>query len=156
GVGITARGFADLSDLLGRVVTLVEGCPCEKGCPSCVHSPKCGNGNRPLDKPGAARALRLLLGMEEPVVAWGERLRVSLAADEDSPRPDPHPLAPSPDPTPPSSPKPHPWPRSRPHPSPLTGRGERDDRDGRDNKDEEVLVPPLPVRGEGWGRERGP
>ncbi|HEX9942171.1 MAG TPA: DEAD/DEAH box helicase [Thermoanaerobaculia bacterium] len=79
GVGIAARGFADLKDLLGRVLALIEGCPCEKGCPSCVQSPKCGNGNRPLDKLGAARALRLLLGLEEPAVAWSEPVCVNLA-----------------------------------------------------------------------------
>jgi DEAD/DEAH box helicase domain-containing protein len=82
GVGIAARGFADLPDLLGRVLLLLEGCPCEKGCPSCVQSPKCGNGNRPLDKPGAARTLRLLLGREEPVVGWGEAVRVTLVTEE--------------------------------------------------------------------------
>jgi DEAD/DEAH box helicase domain-containing protein len=70
GVGIAARGFQDLEDLLGRVAALIEGCPCETGCPSCVQSPKCGNGNRPLDKSGAARVLRLLLGREEAAVAW--------------------------------------------------------------------------------------
>ncbi len=71
GVGIAARGFQDLPDLLGRVLLLLETCPCEKGCPLCVQSPKCGNGNRPLDKGGAARVLRLLLGREEPVLEWG-------------------------------------------------------------------------------------
>jgi len=81
GVGIAARGFADLEDLLGRVRLLIEGCPCESGCPSCVQSPKCGNGNRPLDKAGAARVLRLLLGLEEPVVVWGEGARVTLAGE---------------------------------------------------------------------------
>ena len=80
GVGIAARGFADLRDLLGRVRALIESCPCETGCPSCIQSPKCGNGNRPLDKPGAARALRLLLGLEEAAVGWGEGVRVSLTA----------------------------------------------------------------------------
>jgi DEAD/DEAH box helicase domain-containing protein len=72
GVGIAARGFEDLPDLLGRVRLLIEGCPCEDGCPSCIQSPKCGNGNRPLHKKGAARVLRLLLGLEEAAVAWGE------------------------------------------------------------------------------------
>ncbi len=65
GVGITAKGFEDLPDLLGRVLDLLNSCPCESGCPSCVQSPKCGNGNRPLDKGGAARVLRLLLEREE-------------------------------------------------------------------------------------------
>ena len=68
GVGIAARGFEDLPDLLGRVRLLVEGCTCEAGCPSCVQSPKCGNGNRPLVRSGAARVLRLLLGEEAAAV----------------------------------------------------------------------------------------
>ncbi len=70
GVGIAAKGFENLPDLLGRVRLLIEGCPCESGCPSCIQSPKCGNGNRPLHKAGAARVLRLLLGQEEAVAAW--------------------------------------------------------------------------------------
>ena len=67
GVGIAERGFRELPELLARVLDLVAGCGCESGCPSCIQSPKCGNGNRPLDKSGAARVLRLLLGREEPV-----------------------------------------------------------------------------------------
>ncbi|HEX4959186.1 MAG TPA: DEAD/DEAH box helicase, partial [Thermoanaerobaculia bacterium] len=111
GVGIAARGFQDLPDLLGRVLLLLESCPCEKGCPSCVQSPKCGNGNRPLDKGGAARVLRLLLGKEEPVVAWGEAVVVVVAAEEPlepiEPSPRPRPSSPrpsSPAPSPPPSP----------------------------------------------------
>lgn len=67
GVGIAARGFRDLPELLGRVLDLLDGCGCEEGCPSCIQSPKCGNGNRPLDKAGAARVLRMLLDREAPV-----------------------------------------------------------------------------------------
>jgi len=67
GVGIAARGFTELPALLDRVLALLDACPCEDGCPSCIQSPKCGNGNRPLDKAGAARVLRLLLDREKPV-----------------------------------------------------------------------------------------
>jgi DEAD/DEAH box helicase domain-containing protein len=67
GVGICETGFARLPELLGRVEELLAGCGCEEGCPACIQSPKCGNGNRPLDKDGAARLVRLLLGREQPV-----------------------------------------------------------------------------------------
>jgi len=77
GVGIAARGFERLEDLLERVVGLLEQCECEGGCPSCVVSPKCGNGNRPLDKAGAARFLRLLLGRE-----------TAIDSETDAPRPE--------------------------------------------------------------------
>ena len=48
-----------------------------------MQSPKCGNSNRPLDKAGAARVLRLLLGREEPAVAWGEAVLVTLVVGEE-------------------------------------------------------------------------
>jgi DEAD/DEAH box helicase domain-containing protein len=80
GVGITARGYEDLAGLLDRVHQLIAGCPCETGCPSCIQSPKCGNGNRPLDKPGALRILRLLLGRESAVIAAVAPLPVGFAA----------------------------------------------------------------------------
>ncbi|HXU29052.1 MAG TPA: DEAD/DEAH box helicase [Thermoanaerobaculia bacterium] len=83
GVGITAKGFENLPDLLGRVLDLLTECPCESGCPSCVQSPKCGNGNRPLDKAGAARVVRLLLEREElseeDVAAAGARAAADAA-----------------------------------------------------------------------------
>ncbi|HEX2253833.1 MAG TPA: DEAD/DEAH box helicase [Thermoanaerobaculia bacterium] len=78
GAGIAAAGFADLEALLGRVAELVAGCPCGDGCPSCIQSPKCGNGNRPLDKDGAVAVLRLLLGRDAPEVPWGEAVELCL------------------------------------------------------------------------------
>ena len=47
--------------LVGATAAAIEACECPLGCPSCVQSPKCGNGNDPLDKAGAVRVLRLVL-----------------------------------------------------------------------------------------------
>jgi len=57
GVGIAERGFAQFEGWVADTVQLLEGCPCERGCPSCVQSPKCGNLNEFLDKAGALTLL---------------------------------------------------------------------------------------------------
>ncbi|MBW2092855.1 MAG: DUF1998 domain-containing protein, partial [Deltaproteobacteria bacterium] len=62
GVGLARRGFEALEDLLRQTLDLVRSCECEIGCPSCIHSPKCGSGNKPLDKEAAVRVLEVLLG----------------------------------------------------------------------------------------------
>ena len=56
GAGIARRGYELFESWVSRTAALLDECPCEKGCPSCVQSPKCGNLNEPLDKAGA-RAL---------------------------------------------------------------------------------------------------
>ncbi len=58
GVGIAERGFEQFEGWVADTVKLLEGCPCERGCPSCVQSPKCGNLNEFLDKAGALTLLR--------------------------------------------------------------------------------------------------
>jgi DEAD/DEAH box helicase domain-containing protein len=62
GAGISERGFRSAERLLAATLETIRGCPCGRGCPSCVQSPKCGNGNDPLDKAGAAALLAAILG----------------------------------------------------------------------------------------------
>ncbi len=61
GVGITERGFEAFEGWVEDTAKLLAGCPGERGCPSCVQSPKCGNLNEPLDKLGALALLRRML-----------------------------------------------------------------------------------------------
>jgi DEAD/DEAH box helicase domain-containing protein len=61
GVGITRQGFLAFETLVGDAHRLLSECPCEKGCPSCVQSPKCGNLNEPLEKDGATEMLARML-----------------------------------------------------------------------------------------------
>ncbi len=65
GVGLARTGFGRAEELLRRTLRLVTECPCEDGCPACIHSPKCGSGNRPLDKEGSVAVLRATLGLVE-------------------------------------------------------------------------------------------
>ena len=63
GAGFAARGFATITTWWEATAAAIEACECPTGCPSCVQSPKCGNGNDPLDKEGAIRVLRLVVGL---------------------------------------------------------------------------------------------
>jgi DEAD/DEAH box helicase domain-containing protein len=62
GVGLAQRGFEIILELLEKTLIHVRSCECEEGCPSCIHSPKCGSGNKPLDKLAALTILEGLLG----------------------------------------------------------------------------------------------
>lgn len=61
GAGFAERGYRMAATWLSATAEAIEACECPHGCPSCVQSPKCGNGNDPLDKAGAIRVLRLVL-----------------------------------------------------------------------------------------------
>ncbi len=50
GVGLAKEAFRKMDNLLTQTEKTVVSCSCATGCPSCVHSPKCGSGNRPIDK----------------------------------------------------------------------------------------------------------
>ncbi|MBP1724044.1 MAG: box helicase domain protein, partial [Deltaproteobacteria bacterium] len=62
GVGLADYGYGVIEELLRKTLGMIRDCPCQDGCPSCVHSPKCGSGNKPLDKRAAEFVLEWLLG----------------------------------------------------------------------------------------------
>ncbi len=62
GVGISRRGYDEFEALARDTLGAITRCPCERGCPACIQSPKCGNWNEPLSKGGAVSVLRYLLG----------------------------------------------------------------------------------------------
>lgn len=61
GAGFAARAYESAQRWLQATRDAIAACECESGCPSCVQSPKCGNGNEPLDKAGAERLLTAVL-----------------------------------------------------------------------------------------------
>jgi DEAD/DEAH box helicase domain-containing protein len=58
GAGVADLGFEIADRHLATTLAVIEACACRDGCPSCVQSPKCGNGNDPLDKAAAVALLR--------------------------------------------------------------------------------------------------
>ncbi|MDH5236956.1 MAG: DEAD/DEAH box helicase [Acidimicrobiia bacterium] len=66
GTGIADLGYQAADRHLAATRAAIAQCPCAAGCPSCVQSPKCGNGNEPLDKAGAMRLLDVLLAAMPP------------------------------------------------------------------------------------------
>jgi len=61
GVGYSHAGAHVFADWLHATRDLLRDCPCRDGCPRCILSPKCGNGNQYLDKGAALQAAEALL-----------------------------------------------------------------------------------------------
>ncbi|RAO29712.1 putative ATP-dependent helicase YprA [Micromonospora saelicesensis] len=61
GAGFAERAYGTAAAWLRATRDAIAECGCEAGCPSCVQSPKCGNGNSPLSKPDAIRVLDVVL-----------------------------------------------------------------------------------------------
>jgi DEAD/DEAH box helicase domain-containing protein len=66
GAGFAERGYERAAGWLAATRDAIAACECLSGCPSCVQSPKCGNGNEPLDKAGALRLLEQIVGVAAP------------------------------------------------------------------------------------------
>lgn len=67
GIGLAAKGYEIILPLLEKTKELIASCSCPEGCPACIHSPKCGSGNKPLDKRAALAVLKFLLGEWNPL-----------------------------------------------------------------------------------------
>jgi DEAD/DEAH box helicase domain-containing protein len=61
GAGFAERAYATAAAWLRATRDAIASCACEAGCPSCVQSPKCGNGNNPLSKDDAVKVLDTVL-----------------------------------------------------------------------------------------------
>ncbi len=61
GAGLCEAAYKDAYTLFANAHKAMAQCTCHDGCPSCVHSPKCGSGNRPISKMGAIRLMELIM-----------------------------------------------------------------------------------------------
>ncbi|GGB26680.1 helicase [Flexivirga endophytica] len=61
GAGFAQRAYGEAATWLLATRAAIDACPCRDGCPTCVQSPKCGNGNNLLDKAGAIVVLDRVL-----------------------------------------------------------------------------------------------
>lgn len=61
GAGFSEHGFRIAHEWLSATRTSIAECDCDTGCPGCIQSPKCGNGNNPLDKALAIVLLDLVI-----------------------------------------------------------------------------------------------
>jgi DEAD/DEAH box helicase domain-containing protein len=65
GVGLAEKAYELLPELIASARNLVRDCRCDDGCPSCIHSPKCGNDNQPLDKVATLMVLNAIIAKRE-------------------------------------------------------------------------------------------
>ncbi|MFO8085914.1 MAG: DEAD/DEAH box helicase [Desulfobacterales bacterium] len=86
GAGLCRQAYLKADSLIRYTLKAIDTCGCETGCPSCVHSPKCGSGNRPIDKEAAVRILSKVVDFKEklPVQVGRANVRTQPSAFETS------------------------------------------------------------------------
>lgn len=83
GVGLSKEAYSKIDNILTECRSVVAECDCENGCPSCVHSPKCGSGNRPIDKIACLHLIDELLNAESSEKqACSENITINLQEKE--------------------------------------------------------------------------
>jgi DEAD/DEAH box helicase domain-containing protein len=85
GAGFAERAYSDAARWLTATRDAIASCECATGCPSCVQSPKCGNGNEPLDKDGAVRLLDVVLASGLGVSRGSDREGLTVHPPEEEP-----------------------------------------------------------------------
>ena len=61
GLNLCRQAFEKADLFIRQTLAAIADCPCDIGCPACVHSPKCGSGNRPIDKQASLEILQQLI-----------------------------------------------------------------------------------------------
>ena len=88
GAGLSEAAFKAGEALLTHTFRTISTCDCENGCPACIQSPKCGSGNRPLDKEAARFILeRMMAADATPAKAAAARPVSAIAPKGDEPAP---------------------------------------------------------------------
>lgn len=93
GVGLAAKGLDIIKSWLQTTRAMVQDCDCEDGCPSCIHSPKCGSRNQPLDKQACEMLLNGMNQEDIKPLTWpvgasaaaGQASRESIPSFRDQP-----------------------------------------------------------------------
>lgn len=85
GAGLSREAYPECDQLLLRAKEVMKRCDCDQGCPACIHSPKCGSGNHPMDKIGAVTLIEKMLQSSTPRKKGNARRPMVLS--EHQPRP---------------------------------------------------------------------